>query len=212
MLRGVRDCYSPPMRKVRTATCACLLMAAILTCFPVSAHADAGIPMLPVRYPSLLLYLFPVVAIEAIYLCCHLKTMWRRTLIAVAGVNMVTMALGYPLTWAIYRGLDWGLSLPPYMSDIFNQIGWLPVWLYARLLPQWTSMQQAIWGILGIYVVLLGPGFLLSGVVKVWMVEGYDLLNYRGSTRARVWAANRLSNLFLAVTGCAILYMTYAHQ
>ena len=210
MLRGLHDCYSPPMSRVRRGTCGFLLIAAILTCFPASARADAGIPMLPVRYPVLLLYLIPVVAIEALYLRYHLRTMFRRTLIAVTGVNIVTMALGYPLTWAIYRGLNWGLSLPPYMSDIFNQIGWLPVWLYARLLPQWTSMQQAIWGILAIYVVLLGPGFLLSGLVKVWMVEGYDLLNYRGSTRARVWAANRLSYLFLTATGCVILYMTYA--
>jgi hypothetical protein len=197
------------MRKVRRTLQACFWIVACLIAFPSSAHADAGIPMMPVRYPQLVLFLIPVVLIETIYLQRNLQTQWRRTLVAVAGVNTVTMGLGYPLAFAIYAGLNWSLHFPAGMSAVFTRLGWLPLWLCVRLFPAWTGVQQGgTYPVLGTFVVLLLPSFLLSGFVKAWLMDWYDLLSFGQTARPAVWVANRLSYLFLCIVGCMILYQS----
>lgn len=199
------------MRKVRRMLPGGLFVAAFLIGFPLSARADAGIPMMPVRYPELLLFLFPVIVIETIYLQRHLQARWRRTLVAVSGLNLLTMGLGYPLAYGIYAALNWSLHFPAGMTVVFTRLGWLPMWLCVRLFPAWTGLQQGGGGtfpVLATFVVLLLPSFLLSGFVKAWLMDWYDLMNYGGSARNAVWIANRLSYLFLTVVGCVILYQS----
>jgi hypothetical protein len=197
------------MRKAGRMLAGGLFVAAFLIGFPLSAHADAGIPMMPVRYPQLLLFLFPVIAIETIYLKRHLQTRWGRTLSAVAGLNTITMGLGYPLAYGLYAGLNWSLHFPAGMSTVFSRLGWLPLWLCVRLFPAWTGLQEGgSFPVLATFVVLLLPSFLVSGLVKAWLMDWYDLLNFEGSARQAVWIANRLSYLFLIVVGCMILYQS----
>ena len=162
------------------------------------------------RYPVVLLFLLPVIIIETAYVQGRLRTNPRRTIVAVTVTNLVTTALGYPLAWALFKGINSGLQVGPYTRDVFNHLSWLPVWLAARLVPDWSGLGNAIWPILAVYVALLLPGFLISGLVKVLLMDSYDLLSYKGNTRPAIWAANRLSYLFLAAAGCVLMYMTYA--
>jgi hypothetical protein len=197
------------MRKATRMLAGSLFLAAFLIGFPLDARADAGIPMMPVRYPELLLFLIPVVVIETIYLKRHLQTRWRRTFVAVAGLNTVTMGLGYPLAYGIYAALNWSLHFPAGMDVVFTSLGWLPLWLCVRLFPAWTGLQTGgSFPVLATFVVLLLPSFIVSGFVKAWLMDWYDLLNFEGSSRSAVWVANRLSYLFLAVVGCVILYQS----
>jgi hypothetical protein len=207
--RPLAGWYSRAMRKARRTLTGGLLVAAFLLIFSPSARADAGIPMMPVRYPEILLFLLPVIAIETIYLKRHLQSRWRRTLVAVAGLNLVTMGLGYPLAYGIYAALNWSLHFPAGMSVVFTHLGWLPLWLCVRLFPAWTGLEQGgSFPVLATFVVLLLPSFILSGFVKAWLMDSYDLLNFAGSARQAVWVANRLSYLFLIVVGCMILYQS----
>ncbi|HTV15985.1 MAG TPA: hypothetical protein VME68_14790 [Acidobacteriaceae bacterium] len=197
------------MRKARHSLSGSLLVAAFLIFFAPPARADAGIPMMPVRYPEILLFLIPVIAIETVYLKRHLQARWRRTLIAVAGLNLITTGMGYPLAYGIYAGLNWSLHFPEGMSTVFQHLGWLPLWLCVRLFPGWTGLQQGgAFPVLATFVVLLLPSFLLSGFVKAWLIDWYDLLSFGGTARSAVWVANRLSYLFLIVVGCMILYQS----
>ncbi|MGC2617871.1 MAG: hypothetical protein WA414_02460 [Acidobacteriaceae bacterium] len=205
------------MPKIRHGWAGGLFVAALLIMLPSSARADAGIPMMPVRYPELTLFLFPVIIIEAIYLKRHLQTRWRRTLVAVTLINLVTMGLGYPLAYGVYMLLNWALQFPAGMNVVFTHMGWLPLWLCTRLFPAWSGLgaegaEQGSWPVLGMFVVLMLPSFVLTGIVKAWMVSNYDLLNFRGSAGKAVWVANRLSYLFLVVVGCMILYLTYTRS
>jgi hypothetical protein len=197
------------MRKAWRLRAGGLFVAAFLIGFPLTARADAGIPMMPVKYPQLLLFLLPVIVIETIYLKRNLQARWRRTLVAVAGLNLVTMGLGYPLAYGIYAALNWSLHFPEGMTVVFSRLGWLPEWLCVRLFPAWTGLQTGgSFPVLATFVVLLLPSFLLSGFVKAWLMDAYDLLNFKGSVRPAVWVANRLSYLFLIVVGCVILYQS----
>ncbi len=186
-----------------------MLAVAVLFCFPMPAAADAGIPMLPVRYPEIVLFLIPVVLIEAIYLSSQLHSRFRRTLIAVTGANALTMALGYPLAWLLYVWLDRLIGFPSAGSAIFTHAAWLPVWVCTRLMPQWGGIHQQMWPVLATFVLLLLPSYILSGAVKAWMMDLFDLLHSKSSSRHEVWMANRLSYLFLAAAGCVLLYNLY---
>lgn len=183
---------------------AVLGIAAVL-CFPAAAHADAGIPMLPVAYPKLLLYLAAIIAIEVVYLNGHLRTNWRRTTMAVLGANLITTGIGYPLAWGMYKLISIDLSMLPNPTDILSEPASMAGWISSQLFPAWDGLQR-IWPELGVFVVLLVPGYLLSGLVKVWFLDSYDLLHAQGHARVAVWHANRLSYLFLAVVGCLLLY------
>lgn len=197
------------MLKVRYGTAAGICVAAILFCFPHSAHADAGITMMPVRYPGVLLYLLPVIVIEAIYLQHHLETSPRRTLFAVTSINLVTVGLGFPLSYGIYAGLNSVVPFPQGFAEVFNHVGWLPMWMADAVLPDWSGLQHSVWAMLAMFLLLLFPGYWLTGVVKSWAFHSYDLLNFRGDTKDAVWRATRLSYMFLAGAGCILLYLIY---
>lgn len=186
------------------------LTAATLLSLPAAAHADAGIPMLPVKYPEIMLFLLPVILIEAAYLRGELHSRWRRTLVATSGVNVLTMALGYPLAWVLYVWLNQVIGFPPENTSIFAQLAWVPLWICTRVMPEWGGVHQQIWPVLVIFVLLLLPSYLLSGLVKAWIVDLFDLLHKKGSSREAVWTANRLSYLFLAAAGCVLLYTMYS--
>lgn len=188
------------------------LVVVFLIGFPMPARADAAIPMMPVRYPEILLSLIPVILIETIYLYRHLNTNVRRTFVAVAGINIITTGVGYPLTFALYVGLDELMHFPQGIGQAFNHIGWVPMWMAGQLFPEWSGLQQSVWVMLGMFVLLLLPGYVLSGFIKTWLLHGYDLLKVRGSIKGSVWMATRLSYLFLATAGCIILYLIYAQQ
>lgn len=197
--------------KLGTKLAGGLMVAAIVAFLPPSAHADAGIPMLPVQYPELLLYIVPVILIEAVYLKRQLNTRMRRTFIAITVINLITVALGYPLAWALYKALDWMFGFPPVTASLFANLWRVPVWIAVKMFPAWAGLRQEVWPVLAIWVALLIPSFLLTGLMKSWLVEWYDLLNYKGNIRPVVWMANRYSYFFLTVTGCVLMYMMYSN-
>lgn len=186
-----------------------LFAVAGLLLLPSPAHADAGIPMLPVKYPEILLFLAPVIGIEAAYLCSELHSRWRRTLLAVCGMNVLTMGVGYPLAWLLYVWLNQLIGFPLSSNGMLQHLSWVPVWVCTRVMPDWGGVHQAIWPVLVIFVLLLMPSYLVSGVIKAWLANLFDLLHSKGDSHQAVWMANRLSYLFLAAAGCALLYSIY---
>lgn len=196
--------------KLGVGTAGGLMIAAIAAFVPPAAHADAGIAMLPVQYPQLLLYILPVILIEVVYLERQLNTRVRRTIIAITGINLVTVALGFPLAWSMYKVLDWMFGFPAATTPVVTNVWNVPLMIAVKIFPAWAGLRQEVWPVLAVWVVLLIPSFLLTGLVKSWLVEWYDLLDCKGSTRAAVWMANRYSYFFLTVTGCVLLYMMYS--
>lgn len=200
------------LQRLRHLLRAGLLTAAILVCFTPAARADAGVPMLPVQYPEILLFIVPVILIETACLRWQLGTLMRRTVIAVSATNLFTVALGYPLAWLIYKGLNATVGFPPGENDVFGHLWKVPVWVAMKVYPGWLSLQQEIGLVLFIYLILLAPGYFLSGIAKQWLMDWYDLLAFKGSTREAVWTANRYSYVFLAVVGCLLLYRAYTQM
>jgi hypothetical protein len=109
--------------QTRGVSAAGLFGGAILLLNPTPAHADAGIPMLPFAYPVILLFLVPVIAIEALYLRLRLHTEWKNTLAATAKANLITMLLGFPLAWLVLTVLEMLLWYAMYLTGVEDHLG-----------------------------------------------------------------------------------------
>jgi hypothetical protein len=195
--------------KTRRGVAGGVLTGVVLMLFPATARADAGIPMLPVTYQTMLFFLLLVIIIEMIYLQARLKPPILRTLIAVTTVNAATTGLGFPLTWAIYAALDTWANFPGGMSDVFKDNQFVPLWVSTKILPDIAGTPAQVWATIAVFVVLLIPSYLVTRILKTWVFEWYDLLRYEGDIRPAILIANRFSYLLLAITGCLLLYRTF---
>jgi hypothetical protein len=188
-----------------------LAATVVAICVPATARADAGIAMLPVTHETMWFFLLLVIIIEIIYLQSRLRTRFRRTLIAVTSVNTATTGLGFPLAWLIYAGLDSYVGFPGGVAGAFNNMHFLPFWVCQKVFPDLVGMHAEIWLVLGLFITLLVPSYLLTRLIKTWVFEWYDLLRYEGDIRPAILMANRLSYLLLALTGCMLLFRTFRH-
>ena len=183
-----------------------LIFLAVLS-LPSTAHADAGIPMLPIAYPVVLLFLVPVIAIESTYLRMKLGTGWWATLKATAIVNAVTLVLGYPLGWLLSLVLEFlfiGIEFLLFKVGLEHALEQLPAWISVIFFPAWLGPWDKARPILIAFVVLLIPSFFLSGFVESRMMLN-RLESEPSEIKSAVWRANLLSYAFLAAAGCGTL-------
>jgi len=185
------------------------LLALLL--FPVHANADAGIPMLPFSYPVILVFIVPVIAIEASYLRARLKTGWRVTLKATAKANVLTMLLGYPLAWLLFLGVELVLWIGLASTGVGDRLQWAPGHTIAKMVivatsAAWMGPVQERWAIPFAFVVLLIPSFILSGFVEARLLNRDGWLPCDPPCSRAVWQANALSYVFLAIVGCLALW------
>jgi hypothetical protein len=177
---------------------------------PAAAHADAGIPMLPVAYSVILWFLVPVIAIEAVYIRFRLHTAWRNTLAATSGANIVTMLLGFPLAWIISLAVEFLAFGALYVTGILKHMGSTPhAWedvLGVVFSAAWLGPGGERWPILLAFVVLLIPSLLISGYVESYLLGSREWLDCEGRSTRVVWQANLLSYAFLAIAGCLLLW------
>jgi hypothetical protein len=228
--------YYPRQMSRRGLSVIPFVFAAILL-LPANAYADAGIPMLPIAYPVVLLFLLPVIAIEAFYLCLRLRLRWWPTVKEVSIVNAVTLVLGYPLAWGIMFGVQLlldsahggvsRLGIERAANPVLGVLGILgPAWA-------WLYPTDLKWPIVVAFVILLAPSFLLSGFVESLVIRHYGMLVFASESATdptrlspggedrtlvarhigrAVWLANVWSYLFLAAAGCLTIYVWLAHQ
>jgi hypothetical protein len=196
--------------KFRLGVAGSLAAVAALACLPATARADAGIPMLPISHETMLFFLLLVIIIEIIYLTARLKTRFRRTLLAVATVNVATMGLGFPIVWGLYAILDAWAQFPGGMSGAFTNNQFIPYWVCQKMFPDLAGMHGEIYVILGVFVTLLVPSYVITRMIKTWVFEWYGLLHYEGDDlRLAVMSANRLSYVLIALTGCMLIFRIF---
>jgi hypothetical protein len=200
----------------RKAWVGAFLCAGILMFFPTAAYADAGIPMLPFAFPVILVFFLPVIAIEATYIRLRLHTKWRNTIAATTKANLITLLLGFPLSWLIFLVLEVILWLALTFSGIESHVHWtlstrVTDFLIVVTSAAWMGPIEDKWAVPVAYVVLLIPSFILSGYVESRLLDRRGWLEYEGRSARTVWQANVLSYLFLGAVGSLALVKALAH-
>ena len=84
-------------------------MNPIIASHPVVLLADAGVPMIFITWPGMLVFLLTIMAVEAIFIIRHTALTRKRIVWATASANAVSTVVGIPLTWGILFGCEMAL-------------------------------------------------------------------------------------------------------
>lgn len=204
-------------------TCRCVrrvvLIAFFIALVPFPARADAGVPMLPLSYPVILIFLALVILIETIYVRRKLNSAWWKTLRGTAIANGITMLVGYPFMWLIYFLLELALfsalafaSKPLHLASLPNNFAMrlIGVILAAAWMGPWSGSEN--WPVLVAFVTLLIPSFFISGWFEAKFLSRQRWFGTDSLSKKAVWQANALSYIFLAVAGCLLLDYQLTHH
>ena len=138
--------------------------------FPTSVLANAGIPMIVITFPLMLICLLPVIIIEAYILKKQLNISTKESIISSTIANSFSTIIGIPLTWA-------ALTLIPILTSFLMFSLDLPIVLekiaYITLLSSWISVpyqyeSDLIWIVPAATLFLFLPFFFAS-----WKIESF---------------------------------------
>lgn len=171
-----------------------LLAALLLSAFPSLAHANAGVPLIALVWPSMWAALVFVVLIEAKHLSSKLGMGFKPALKKSFQVNLASTALGYPLVWAALLGLEmvttkgqaWGLDTP---SQKFTAAALQAAWL--------IPYEEDLHWILPIALLVnLVPAYFVSWFSEAWLFSKLTGTEWKASKRV-FGVANSISYGFL---------------
>lgn len=162
------------------------------------AYADAGVPMIFITLPGMLVALIPIIAIEGVILKKALHLTGKRAALASSVANVLSTVVGIPVTWVLLvvlqmvtgGGYAYGLETP---LRRFLAVTWQAPWL----IPYEADLN---WMIPAALLVLLIPFFLASWVIEWYAINNWFFYGREGKmVRRATFKANVVSYLLLAV-------------
>lgn len=142
----------------------CIVLFSIFFIY-LNLHANAGVPMIAIVFPEMILSLVPVILIEIAVLIKRLKINKQKTVLAVVAGNLYSTLFGIPLTWIILvviqviTGGDRGIYNIGILLRNILSVTWQAPWLMPSNDLHWQIPAAALF--------LLIPFFLLHGLWKL---------------------------------------------
>ena len=175
---------------------------------PILLFADAGVPMIFLTFPAMVVLLLPIIALEAwIYrrlLPIDMKTAAKSSSIA----NIASTIVGIPIAWGATLlfefGLFWAITKFPGSDQLMNNWGRSPLMRVVGtiLASAWLGPDEKhlYWMIPLAVIVLMVPSFLISVWIEARIVDHIiDLPEAKSDNalsnpvRVAVWKANVVS-------------------
>jgi hypothetical protein len=170
--------------------------------------ADAGIPMIVLQLPAMIVLLVPVVLIESLVAYRHLRIGFTKTASGLLVANLASTAMGFPLAWLIMLAVEFASYLlllgmahiSPAIDRAFIH-GTVSPMVQLALSPVFAAWVggDTVWQVLIAATVLLIPTFYISVWIerrvcrRIWASYSLD----RSSVNKVVRNANVVSYLFL---------------
>ena len=157
--------------------------------------ANAGLPMLAMQLPLLVLLLVPIILLEGAVIARWSKRTWRDGLRLSAAANVVSTLVGIPLTWGVLLALQIaitgaeGRTLTTLSGRLYSAVLQAP-WL----LPHPVGLE---WLVPTANLVLLPFYFLASVYSERWVLRRSRLALSLGEARVASWLANGASYALL---------------
>jgi hypothetical protein len=176
--------------------------------------ADAGVPMLTIEWPVMIMALVPIIAIEAALFSRWLALSWRRAFIGSAKANLLSTLIGVPLAWLAMFALELLVMYPvsvlikrglEFKSPVWELLGFLAS--IAWLAPVESKLY---WMVPAAAALLLVPTFYLSVVLerRVCVANWPDA--DAGRVRRAVLRANLVTYGILFLLAVALLSYSIA--
>jgi hypothetical protein len=150
----------------------------ILLSHPVSLLADAGVPMIFITLPGMIVLLLPIIVAETVVVVRRTSLPKTRTLWVTAAANLASTIVGVPLTWGVLFLCELGLFEALAHTTKFANSGWnSPI---ARIVgtifsAPWLApvSDRGSWAVPLATLVLLIPFFFVSVWVEQKVTEQY---------------------------------------
>jgi len=173
------------------------------------ANADAGVPMLFVTFPAMLMALMPIIIVETFVLGRMIRVRVLSAIKPVAIANVVSTVVGIPIAWFVLVFLElltgggsaYGLATP---TQRFLAVTWQAPWLD-------PYGQDLSWMVPTASLVLLVPFFLVSYWIEALIVSSMMKSFPEKQVRKGVFAANLSSYALLAAFNIAWLVCWVIH-
>jgi hypothetical protein len=170
--------------------------------------ADAGVPMLMLEWPVLLIVLVPVIVVEAFLYSRWLRIPMRSAFVGSAKANGLSTLVGVPLAWIVMLALEIMVMVPTAMlthgegpkSPLWELVGFLVgiAWLGP---PE----RKLFWMVPLAAALLLVPTFIVSVLIERRVCRASWPDAEEGPLRRAVWRANLVSYGMLFVVAIAWL-------
>jgi hypothetical protein len=136
--------------------------------------ADAGIPMIALTFPLMLMLLIPVIVIEGLLCKKWLGLTNWEAMKSNAVSNLVSTLVGIPLAWAIMLGLQFGAIASVEKSHFLDSNSPLAIVVALLLNSAWIPPAEGsnVWWIPAAILVLLVPFFFASYGIE-YLVMAY---------------------------------------
>jgi hypothetical protein len=174
---------------------------------PVSAFADAGIPMLFPTIPLMIMALLPIIMIEAgVIKKRNSNANFWDLLKSIAIANVFSTFIGIPITWIVlvviqfHTGGSAAFGLSTFLQKLIS-VTWQAPWL----IPY--GNQAAVWMIPCAFLVLLIPFFFISWISEYQIIKRWSPLKEGSLLKHDVFWANIVSYVFLALAGEWYFYL-----
>ena len=179
-----------------------------------SAYADAGVPMIFITYPAMLLALIPIILIEAVIIERQLRLGFGKTIRCVGIANAASTIVGFPLTWFVWAAFEMAFIHGGYLLYKFHFIGegFSPADTWGRILsvilftPWLVADEQHIYWMIPAAAIV---GFIPAFFVSVWIER--SILRRLCKTIDKpvidrtTWTANVVSYMLLFIIAVAWL-------
>lgn len=164
---------------------------------PLTAYADAGVPMIFLTVPGMTLALLPIILIEA-FILKRLVAISNWQSIGVSGaVNLLSTYVGLPLTWALLvfvqliTGGDGVPRVAPFWQK-FLAVTWQAPWL----VPYDKDLD---WMLPTATLVLLVPFYFVSVIVERLLAQRLLRQCDRATVRGAIVRGNQWTYGLLAI-------------
>ena len=169
----------------------CIVLFSIFFIY-LNLHANAGVPMIAIVFPEMILSLVPVILIEIAVLIKRLKINKQKTVLAVVAGNLYSTLFGI-------TGGDRGIYNIGILLRNILSVTWQAPWLMPSNALYWQIPAAALF--------LLIPFFFASWLMETWleMIILKKEISDKKYFKRSVFFANLLSYLFLAAASAVFL-------
>ena len=163
--------HSEPLSATRLAFYLTAL-GTLIFLFAGNAYADAGIPMIFITYPRMLIALLPIIILETVIFERGLHFGYQRVARRVGIANAVSTVIGFPLTWFLFVLLEMFTGGGSFYTE--GVLGYVlaVTWQHPWLMPyegklHWMVPTAAMVGLIPAFFSSVGvEGFILRRLFK----------------------------------------------
>jgi hypothetical protein len=183
------------------------LLLSLLITIPLPAYANAGVPMIFISYPVMLLMLVPIIGIESFAFYKIYNVSYKRSLLSNSVSNAVSTLAGYPLAWGFLFGIEiitTGGGCGPGFDTVPDSI------ITVIVESAWICPRESYlyWLVPAAFIISLFVAFVFSLIIEYYI----NRLFYKSHDRILLRKAVLLSNIFsyALLLVISIIYLTYS--